>query len=232
MSLYPGPRQQARQRPREPEIAFIHRDGRIERFRPLGATTSSEQLGSQGSRGEADHAKPVPMKSRVHEPERVRSQLSTSNSETRVSGAVEPDTPAHHKSSKKRSRDLAETSSLGGAELPPTYEEALEMPIANGESSTSSVLTPDLPMVASGASGEAHRPNAGGEPDGAYPLDVAEYMNVNLEGRDRTRSPDENEEAALSESNSDAPLLPRGRDSSVGGGSAQHQSNLNDVLKQ
>ncbi|GFR77035.1 hypothetical protein ElyMa_002228200 [Elysia marginata] len=224
-------RQQARLRSREPEIAFVHRNGRVERFRPLVTTpSSSEQLIQPAAQCEASDGRSGG--SRVHEPQRARSHLATSDRESGACGVSGINSSTHHKTSRKKRQDQDETSSLAGCELPPSYEEAIEMPVAVVGASDGNDMSPAAasadPDTANLEPDEGAKPPDEGQGDhpthheAASTLDIVDYMNVAIGGGSPARQSGLEQEA-LTESSSDAPLLPRDTDSSE---NISHSSNL------
>ena len=214
----------ARFRPREPEIAFVHRDGRVERFRPLASTpSSSEQLGSYAARGETELVRHAG--ARIQEPQRARSQIAGSTREAGACGTASPDVSVHHKILRRKRTDHSETSSLAGCELPPTYEEAIGMPVAVvGASQCEGSPTVTEPTTSGDSNQELDREaTQGGQGSGEEvgrqekqnTSAALDYVNVFSGATGRPHEQGAEDEGTLSESTIEAPLLPRGLDSSV-----------------
>uniref|UniRef100_A0A0B7BIV1 Uncharacterized protein n=1 Tax=Arion vulgaris TaxID=1028688 RepID=A0A0B7BIV1_9EUPU len=103
----------------ESEIAFVHSDGRIDRFRPLVSAVSNRR---ESSTSKKQHNNKSEVKLCSQEPR---------NPGTYQPMCVKPDSvPARYLGA-----DIGDTVSLGYCDIPPPYEEALEMPVAaHGES--------------------------------------------------------------------------------------------------
>ncbi|GFO21802.1 hypothetical protein PoB_004830700 [Plakobranchus ocellatus] len=199
----------ARRRGREPEIAFVHNDGRVERFRPHSGTSSSENLGATGS-----------------EPQRARSQIATAKGGASASAMVSS-TPESSAQYRRGLQDIGETASLAGCDLPPSYEEALGMPgAATSQDQGSSGLTENQEAEASGLQGPVEEvvtpelstqdnttdaSNENGQQDRNCTIDSTDYMNVDV--RNQSGATTTNVEEEQSASSSEMPLLPPYRSS-------------------
>ncbi|KAH9512718.1 hypothetical protein Btru_038006 [Bulinus truncatus] len=125
--IRPGDIHLARPQHRAASIAFVHSDGRIERFCPL----ENENCEHSETRVQL----PSPQKSSEHSRRHLR-HMENDYVDCCISHGtnVHNNSPAlqlvtsHRSTSQGHSNDHVDAISIGGIDMPPTYEEALEMP--------------------------------------------------------------------------------------------------------
>ncbi|XP_059166450.1 uncharacterized protein LOC131948782 [Physella acuta] len=123
MFITPG----VRPRPKGTQIAFVHPDGRIERFRPLDSeTTSSSSTAVTSVSPARRRSNPTQTHQAKHKPGDSDDSPYFMFQPMRVGIDAVPSTA--QSDTQNGMADQSDAVSLGGSELPPSYEEALEMP--------------------------------------------------------------------------------------------------------
>ncbi|BFZ08180.1 hypothetical protein BsWGS_11219 [Bradybaena similaris] len=116
------------------EIAFVHSDGRIERFRPLICTNASTR-----------DVPPVRKQYNHRTEARQNSHNATYSNDKEAYTAIQPlcikldSVPALCLGT-----DLGDAISLAGCDVPPSYEEALDMPLAANINTSANTSRRDL----------------------------------------------------------------------------------------
>lgn len=119
--ILPGGGQAAKSYTPGSEIAFVHSDGRVERFRPFNGAGADTRI-SPSNRKQTDKAAEGSQNSHELRNHRMISHNRPSTSFHQASTDLESVTSL--------GPDLGDAVSLGGCDIPPSYEEALGMPVA------------------------------------------------------------------------------------------------------